>query len=67
MSKHSATKVYAGRYIYRGFEIERVDAHDGQARTEWLIWTIAADGLADQTVDVADTMKAAKAMIDRWS
>ena len=54
--KHTAKKVYAGCYIYRGYDIERME--DGH-------WNLKNEG-TDFWTDGSATLGDAKAMIDRW-
>lgn len=57
---HTAKRIWAGKYEYRGYEIEDMTAH-----SEYTLWNIRHLS-EDSAHDAANTLKDAKALIDGW-
>lgn len=63
---HAASRIRSGCYEYRGYEIEEVSRFDDCSNTGSKRWNIRHLD-EDSAHDAANTLKDAKATIDRWA
>lgn len=57
-----ALKIHAGLYHYRGYEVEEVGRYEDAPSPRWNIRHLDEDSAHD----AANSLRDARAMIDRW-